>query len=108
MDEYSYRHKGKTHKLEELLYFFDMYIMKINLRRGLYFPEVKLSKINIPYKCIPINLRCKDIEEGYRKLYKKMIASPFDEYRFCKRDIPEWILPKNSLFEQDMNVYNQV
>ena len=60
-------------------------------------PLGNLSKVVYEWKSIPVKFRCKDILEGYRKLFLSKVEDPFEEYAMTKRDIPDFVMKRFKL-----------
>lgn len=60
-------------------------------------PLGNLSNIIFEWKCLPVKYRCKDVVEGYKKLFLSKIENPFEEYAMSKRDIPDFVMEKFKL-----------
>ena len=98
LDEHVFRW-GKEHMLWEMHDFLRILPMELSVRRGLLLPKLSdKSKIQLPWKNLPVKYRKRDIVAGYREYYKSIIASPLDAFVGTKRDVPDFLLDKmNSL-----------
>lgn len=90
LTEYEFRN-GKPHGLDKFLEWveYDAPPLKI--------PVGNIKQIVVPWKVLNPKYRKKDIYEGYRLQYKAMLENDGIKVdAFKKRDIPEFLIQKNS------------
>jgi hypothetical protein len=61
------------------------------------FPKANLKEIILNWKSISKKYRNKDIYLSYRKYYASKIISVDEDYKDCKRGIPDFIAEKFGL-----------
>ena len=90
LQEYEYRYK-KMHGLEKFLDWLECDAPQLNIPKG------NISKIVIPWKVLNPKYRRRDICLGYRLQYKAFLENDGIKVQdFKNRDIPEFLLQKNS------------
>ena len=91
LQEYEFRYK-KMHGLSKFLDWLENDAPKLPIHEG------KLAKVVVPWECLKPRFRDKDICAGYRKQFKAVVENDggpkVTDYK-C-RDIPEFLLQKNS------------
>lgn len=94
LDEYGFRF-NKEHKLSEMYDFLYNLPLVLQLKYGLKIPKLKdESKMQLPWKNLPIQCRKKDLIEGYRKYYRNIVFDPIMAYVGTKRDVPDFLMDK--------------
>lgn len=94
LEEYYFRYNSE-HNLAEMYDFLRTLPYELAARRGLKLVSLKDStKLQLPWKNLPIKFRKKDIIAGYRAYYKSIIPSALDAFIGTKRDIPDFLLDK--------------
>jgi hypothetical protein len=94
LSEYSFRF-NKDHPLYEMFYFLRTLPMELAIRKGIIFPKLKdKTKMQLPWKNLPVKFRKKNLIDGYREYYKSIIISPLDEFIGTKRDVPDFLVEK--------------
>ena len=96
LDEWFYRF-GKEHPLEEMREFLMTFPMEHSVATGVLMPSLKdKSKMQFPWKNLPLKYRRKDIVSGYRAYYRHIVPSNtlFDGTR---RDVPEFMVEREEL-----------
>lgn len=90
LTEYEFRN-GKPHALDKFLEWTEYDAPKLKIPAG------NIKKIVVPWKVLNPKYRRKDIYEGYRLQYKAFLENDgikVDDFK--KRDIPEFLVQKNS------------
>ena len=94
LDEHEFR-TGGEHELRKLYEFLRITPMELGVRYGYKLPSLKdPSKVQLPWKSLPVKFRKKDIIEGYRSYYRSLIISPLDAFLGTKRDVPDFLADK--------------
>lgn len=102
LDEHWFRY-GHEHRLCEMHGFLRTFPMETFVRHGYSMPSLKdKSKLQLPWKNLPVMFRKKDIISGYRKYYRSIIASPLDAFIGTKRDVPEFLLDKTDQLQYNI------
>ena len=60
-------------------------------------PLGKMKKLIPEWKNIPPKYRCNDVYMAFKRFYKSKIEDPFEEYKFSKTDIPEFLISNNTI-----------
>lgn len=81
-EEY-YLRWDKEHPLNEYIFYFKELPPK-------KLPNIRIRKINLPYRNIPFYYRTADIVTGLRKWYSKRIHDPIKEY--SRTNIPDFLI----------------
>ena len=96
LEEFFFRY-GTDHPSSILADFLRGALYEIAFTNYIVLPEVKNLKLELPWKNLPLDCRRKNIVEGYRKWYKIGLGDPILAYIGTKRDVPEFLLEKESL-----------
>jgi len=99
LEEFAWRN-GKEHELSEMHPFLHSAPMEIAVRFGIVLPKLKdKTKMQLPWKNIPLKFRKKDIIAGYRAYYKDIIGNLLFAFIGTKRDVPEFLYENDVLSE---------
>ena len=94
LTEYTFR-TNRIHQLADMYGFFGTFPMETALRKGYTFPHLKnKSKLQLPWKNLPVEFRRIDIVKGYRLYYRSLIPAPLVAFVGTKRDVPEFLCDK--------------
>ena len=97
LEEYAFRYR-KEHKLAEMHPFLSSTPMESALKLGIVMPHLRdKSRMQLPWKNLPIKYRKKNIISGYRLYYKDIVRNPLLAFLGSRRDVPEFLLVNGEL-----------
>ena len=94
LEEHAFRYNSE-HRMAEMHDFLRTLPFEIAVRRGLKLVSLKdKTRMQLPWKNLPVKFRKKDIIAGYRAYYRSIIPSALDAFIGTKRDIPDFLLDR--------------